>query len=409
MGSSLQRRHPRGRGQAPNDDFQEGPLDDATDAELIAYLAPPPPAVSRVQAMVALSNAGLLTAVQNWVAGQDATTQLIWANASAFSRELSLLNGAAAALGLSGAQVEQLFVAAAAVVTPQEVAMLLASAALGRLALGQEIDAAATTTILAAATGHFTLTGEAATCQIQAAAAQGGFTLMGEAAAFRTQEAAAFGSFALTGEAATFQTLFVAAQGTLAVTAEAAAFQQQLAAASVSFAETGFAATFEGFLPRRIRCVCPLGAGDVDVDTEFAGCAAFALTGEPSLWSYDLLGGGGTIVAGTFSRGRWRALQESSRPSGRPPAGPPAGKVPPARTGAGRRQRRAGTRPARARADAGSPCGRGLRRALADALAVAAGVRRSQELMRHTATLHALAAAAQERDEDEALALLLVA
>ena len=65
--------------------------------------------------MVALSNAGLLTAVQNWVAGQDATTQLIWANASAFSRGSSLLNGAAAALGLSGAQVEQLFVAAAAV------------------------------------------------------------------------------------------------------------------------------------------------------------------------------------------------------------------------------------------------------------------------------------------------------
>lgn len=100
--------------QSPTPECQEGPLDDATDAELIAYLIAPP-TVSRVQAMVALSNAGLLTAVQNWVASQDATTQLIWTNASAFSRGSPLLNGAAAALGLSGGQVDQLFVAAAAV------------------------------------------------------------------------------------------------------------------------------------------------------------------------------------------------------------------------------------------------------------------------------------------------------
>lgn len=100
---------------SPNDDMPEGPFDDATDAELIAYLDPPPPTVSRLQAMVALSDAGLLSAVQKWVAGQDATTQLIWANASAFSRASSLLNGAAAALGLSHAQVDRLFVAAATV------------------------------------------------------------------------------------------------------------------------------------------------------------------------------------------------------------------------------------------------------------------------------------------------------
>ena len=89
-------------------------MDDATDAELIAYLDPPPRTVSRLQAMVALSNAGPLAAVQDWVVGQDATTGLIWANASAFARGSPLLNGAAVALGRR-AQFDRLFVAAAAV------------------------------------------------------------------------------------------------------------------------------------------------------------------------------------------------------------------------------------------------------------------------------------------------------
>jgi hypothetical protein len=106
--------------------------------------------------MVALSNAGLLAAVQDWVAGQDATTL----------RRPSI--------------------------SDKEFAMLLASTALGRLALGQEIDASATTTILTAATGNFALTGKVATFQIQEVVAEGSFTLTGEAAAFQTQEAAAF-------------------------------------------------------------------------------------------------------------------------------------------------------------------------------------------------------------------------
>jgi hypothetical protein len=100
---------------AMNDETTEGPLDEATDAELTAFLNPPPASVSRMQAMVALNNAGLLTQVQAWVAAQDATTQLIWSNAQTFSRQSELLGRAAAALNLTSAQVDQLFVSAAAV------------------------------------------------------------------------------------------------------------------------------------------------------------------------------------------------------------------------------------------------------------------------------------------------------
>ena len=55
--------------------------------------------------------------------------------------------------------------------------MLLASTALGRIALDQGSTTAATTTILTAATGNFALTGEAATFQIQETAAEGSFAL----------------------------------------------------------------------------------------------------------------------------------------------------------------------------------------------------------------------------------------
>jgi hypothetical protein len=101
--------------QEPNDDFTVGPLDDAADAGLQTFLNPAPQVVSRMQAMVALGDAGLLGQVQAWVNGQDAATQLIWSNASSFSRSSALLAKAAAALNLTSAQVDQLFVAAAAV------------------------------------------------------------------------------------------------------------------------------------------------------------------------------------------------------------------------------------------------------------------------------------------------------
>lgn len=74
-----------------------------------------PQSVSRMQAMVALSRAGLLTAVQSWVAAQDSETQLIWNNAPDFSRGSTLLANAATALGMTSDQIDALFVAASAI------------------------------------------------------------------------------------------------------------------------------------------------------------------------------------------------------------------------------------------------------------------------------------------------------
>jgi hypothetical protein len=68
--------------------------------------------VTRMQALVALSRAGILSSVQTWVASQDAETQLIWTNAPQFSRNSALLNRASAALGLTSQQVDDLFTVA---------------------------------------------------------------------------------------------------------------------------------------------------------------------------------------------------------------------------------------------------------------------------------------------------------
>jgi hypothetical protein len=87
------------------------------DPAVVAYLnrPPVPQVVSSMQAKVALSRAGLLTNVENWVNAQSAETQLIWNTATTFSRDSQLLNTAAGALGLSSAQVDQLFVTAASI------------------------------------------------------------------------------------------------------------------------------------------------------------------------------------------------------------------------------------------------------------------------------------------------------
>ena len=68
-----------------------------------------------MQAKVALSRAGLLTAVQSWVNTQSAETQLIWNTAPSFSRSSGIIMAGAAALGLTSAQVDALFITAATI------------------------------------------------------------------------------------------------------------------------------------------------------------------------------------------------------------------------------------------------------------------------------------------------------
>lgn len=87
-----------------------------------AWLAsepPPPPvpvSVSRFQARAALHNAGLLTAVEAAVAAADPFTQIAWADATEFRRDSPTIAALAVALGMTGAQLDDLFRAAALIV-----------------------------------------------------------------------------------------------------------------------------------------------------------------------------------------------------------------------------------------------------------------------------------------------------
>jgi hypothetical protein len=74
-----------------------------------------PQTVSSMGAKVALERAGLLTAVQNWVNTQNAETQLIWNTAANFNRNSNLISNGAAALGLTSAQLDALFITAATI------------------------------------------------------------------------------------------------------------------------------------------------------------------------------------------------------------------------------------------------------------------------------------------------------
>lgn len=87
----------------------------AAQAILQSFSGPVPQQVSAMQAKVALSRAGLLPIVQTWVNGQDTETQLIWNSATIFNRNSTLIANASAALGLTPAQIDQLFITASAI------------------------------------------------------------------------------------------------------------------------------------------------------------------------------------------------------------------------------------------------------------------------------------------------------
>jgi hypothetical protein len=68
--------------------------------------------VTPLQAKLALNQAGLLAQVQNAVNAADIATQLAWSNALTFERNSPFILNMAAALGLSPAQIDQLFLSA---------------------------------------------------------------------------------------------------------------------------------------------------------------------------------------------------------------------------------------------------------------------------------------------------------
>lgn len=82
------------------------------------YVAPPagiPQVVTPFQAKAALLQAGLLNTVKAAIASAPAITQLAWSDATEFTRDSPTIATMAGALGLTSAQVDALFVAAAAI------------------------------------------------------------------------------------------------------------------------------------------------------------------------------------------------------------------------------------------------------------------------------------------------------
>ena len=81
------------------------------------YTAPSdvPYSVTPFQAKAAIYNAGLLPAVQAAIAAASPIAQLAWSDATEFTRDSPTIAALSAQLGLSSAQVDALFVAAAAI------------------------------------------------------------------------------------------------------------------------------------------------------------------------------------------------------------------------------------------------------------------------------------------------------
>jgi len=68
--------------------------------------------VTPLQAKLALNAAGLLDNIETFIAGSDRATQIAWESASEFKRSSPLLIGMTAAIGMTGAQLDDLFVVA---------------------------------------------------------------------------------------------------------------------------------------------------------------------------------------------------------------------------------------------------------------------------------------------------------
>lgn len=96
--------------------YAEEALDDATSAELRAFLNPPPPvpvSVSPLQCRLALNDFGIRAQVEAAVAAGSQVIKDKWEFATEIRRDDPDLNALASAIGLSSAQIDSLFQLAA--------------------------------------------------------------------------------------------------------------------------------------------------------------------------------------------------------------------------------------------------------------------------------------------------------
>lgn len=84
-------------------------------AGFVRYVAPPPVPleIEPLWALLALKGAGLLEAVEGAIAAADPDTQLYWNRAQGFRRDSAILIDFAHGLGMTDAQLDDLFRAAA--------------------------------------------------------------------------------------------------------------------------------------------------------------------------------------------------------------------------------------------------------------------------------------------------------
>lgn len=91
----------------------------ATEGRQAIIIAPPPvpvpSSISPAQARLALLGVGLLDEVEAAVAAADRVTQIAWSQATSIERDSPTVAGLSAALGLSAAQLDALFIAGAAI------------------------------------------------------------------------------------------------------------------------------------------------------------------------------------------------------------------------------------------------------------------------------------------------------
>jgi hypothetical protein len=188
---------------------------------------------------------------------------------------------------------------------------MLASDAVGRLAVAQEIGASATTSILTSVVGTFALAGENATFQVREVGTVGFVALAGQAIALQVQAPVASGSFAVAGISATFQAALTAPFAVFTLTGEAATAQVRVPVSYSSLVLVGSIAPLQVQLGAAFGACALSGQLAFFDPVEPVTTGFIALSGMGAFLSYELLGGGNSISGGTFSRQRWRDLLET--------------------------------------------------------------------------------------------------